>query len=112
MKSVDSGNRAETAVTDYLKSLGYKILDRNWKDSRSEIDIIASKDGIIYFVEVKYRSSDSAGEGFDYITMDKQRRMHRAAESWLHENEWTGESVLMAASVSWPSLEIDMRELS
>ena len=54
MKTTAVGQQAESAVAEELKRQGYKILDRNWKTTVCEIDIIAKKSRIIYFVEVKY----------------------------------------------------------
>ena len=51
-----SGGEAETAAATYLASKGYHIVDRNWKTKWCEVDIIARKDAVIYFVEVKHRA--------------------------------------------------------
>lgn len=65
-----------------------------------EIDIIAHKDAIMYFVEVKYRSSDFQGGGFDYITNRKLKQMNFAAKVWCQTFNWGGDYRLMAAAVS------------
>lgn len=92
------GNRAEEAVAEQLVRDGYQILDRNWKTSFAEIDIVAQKGGALYFVEVKYRKTLSAGDGFDYITVQKLRHMRRAAEAFVVQTGWRGEYLLLAAS--------------
>lgn len=94
------GQVAEDVVTKYLEEKGYKILDNNWKTRFCEIDIIASNDGVVHFVEVKYRGSDSAGQGFDYITPSKIRQMGFAAELWVSKQKYSGEYVLSAAQVN------------
>lgn len=106
----DHGAEGESAVVDYLSACGFKILDRNWKNPRAEIDIIARKDGVVHFVEVKYRASDSQGSGFDYITPSKLRQMGYAAEVWVQANGWDGEHVLSAAQVSGSDLAVDFIE--
>ena len=110
MKHNDDGNRAEEAVADYLVSLGYKIRDRNWKTKQCEVDIVAEKTGCIYFVEVKYRSNESQGSGFDYITSAKQRQMAFAADYWVAQNRWTGEYVLSGAEVSGHNYAVEFIE--
>jgi len=55
---------------------------------------------VIYFVEVKYRSSTAQGGGFEYIADQKMRRMNFAAEVWRQGYNWNGDYRLMAAAVS------------
>lgn len=110
MKHNDDGRIAEDAVSEYLENNGYKIIDNNWKTKWCEIDIIAEKDGIMHFVEVKYRSNPEQGRGFEYITSAKQRQMARAADSWVLINRWDGEQVLSAAEVSGPNFDVELLE--
>lgn len=99
MSNYQSGHDAEKVVADYLKKLGYKIVDINWRTKVCEIDIVADKDGCMYFVEVKSRASLSQGDGFSYITPKKLQSMHRAAEVWVSQQHYSGEYVLAAASI-------------
>lgn len=110
MKHNEDGNRAEDVVSEYLVERGYKIRDRNWKTPQCEVDIIAEKDGCIYFVEVKYRSNPAQGSGFEYITTAKQRQMSFAANYWVAQNRWNGEYVLSGAEVSGPDFEVEFIE--
>ena len=111
MNPTAAGNKAEQAVADELISLGYKILELNWRTKFAEIDIVARKGDAIFFVEVKYRSTNIAGDGFDYITPVKLRHMQRAAEAWVHSNNWKDEYSLLAAAVSGDLSSIDIREI-
>lgn len=104
------GAKAEKTVAEFLKNDGYKILGTNWKTKWCEIDIIAEKDNCIYFVEVKYRRTDSAGSGFDYIHSQKLRKMELAAKSWVELNNWKEEYVLSAAEVSGLKFDIEFIE--
>lgn len=104
------GAEAEEAVVKYLQKSGYKIIDHNWKTKWCEIDIIAEKNKVAHFVEVKYRSNSSQGSGFDYITSKKLTQMSRAADSWVTINKWDGEYVLSAAEVSGHDYKIDFIE--
>ena len=54
------GKKGEDAAVKYLLEKGYKILDRNYRSKRNEIDIVASYRGIIVFVEVKSTATTSA----------------------------------------------------
>lgn len=106
MNTTDTGRKAEKAASTYLEMRGYKVLERNWRRPRCEIDIIAQKDGVVYFIEVKYRRSDDQGGGLDAITGSKLRQMRYAAETWVEETEWQGSSQLGAIEISDPNYTV------
>jgi putative endonuclease len=111
VSSVTVGSEAEEAAANYLKLNGFQIIDLNWRNRISEIDIIAKKGDSIYFVEVKYRRTNKAGDGFDYITHQKLRHMQRAAEAWVLTHQWQGEYQLVAAAVGADYKTIEIREI-
>lgn len=76
------GRTAESAAARYLAERGFAIVAANWRTRWCEIDIVAIKNNITYFVESKYRASSMWGSGLDYITSAKLRRMHLAAQFW------------------------------
>jgi uncharacterized protein (TIGR00252 family) len=100
MKTTFIGQNAEARVAKLLEKTGCKILAQNWRTRVCEIDIVASKNKIVYFVEVKYRSSEKQGSGFDYITKKKISQMHFAAEIWVQQNNWEGDYRIAAAEIS------------
>ncbi len=77
------GKWAEDVAAGYLKSNGYKILDRNFRTRFGEIDIIAFKQGTLIFVEVKY------GEGGRFrVDRRKMNRIKMAANFYLKDFEY------------------------
>jgi uncharacterized protein (TIGR00252 family) len=100
MRTTFIGQEAESRVAEFLNNEGYKIIGRNWRTKVCEIDIVAKKDNIIYFIEVKYRSSEKQGGGLDYITSKKLRQVHFAAQIWNQQHGWEDDYQLLAASVS------------
>ena len=84
---VTMAEAAEVFASEYLISEGYEIIERNWKTKWCEIDIVALKDGVIHFVEVKYRKTDRSGDGLAAITATKHRQMTFAARMWLHAHQ-------------------------
>jgi putative endonuclease len=100
MTSTETGRRAEKAAKTYLEMRGYEIIEQNWRRPRCEIDIIARKDGIIHFVEVKYRFNDDQGGGLESITSGKLQQMRRGAWVWVDEYKWKGEYVLSAVELA------------
>lgn len=106
MQTTMIGRRAEEVAAEYLERRGYAIIGRNWRQRDCEIDVIAQKDGCVHFVEVKYRSSDIAGSGLEYIDSKKLLRMSYAAQRWTHANRWRGPYVLSAVEVSDALFEV------
>jgi len=87
-------------VADELRARKHKVLSMNWRTKWCEIDIVSTKKKVVYFTEVKYRSSEKWGDGLDYITTKKLNQMKFAAEMWLNENKWEGEAQMVVASVN------------
>lgn len=106
MSSTEIGRKAEIAASAYLELRGFKILERNFRRPRCEIDIIAQKDNIVQFVEVKYRRNDDQGSGFDAVTSTKLRQMARGAHIWVDETKYHGEYILSAVEVAGPDFVI------
>lgn len=100
MNTTYIGQKAEIAAAGYLEMRGYEILERNFRRPRCEIDIIARKDSVIYFVEVKYRVNDDQGGGLEAITATKLRQMQFAAELWIQEEKWAGQYQLAAIELT------------
>ena len=83
--SREKGNVAESRASEALTSAGYKVVERNYNTRVGEIDIIATKDGFICFVEVKYRNPRGFGTAIDAITRTKMRKILMTAKNYLHE---------------------------
>lgn len=76
------GEYGESIAQSTLIEQGYEILEMNWRHRRAEIDIIAKKDGIVIFVEVKTRSQDYLGKPESFITSRKRAMMADAASAY------------------------------
>lgn len=100
MTTFDTGRRAEAVVAQFLEQKGCEIVDQNWRTRWCEIDIVAHRDDVIYFCEVKYRRTTHQGAGLDYVTPRKLEQMHFAAECWVQQHGWQGEYQLCAIEVS------------
>jgi putative endonuclease len=79
------GNTGEDLAAEYLTKTGYKILFRNWKWGRNEIDIIATKDDIIAFVEVKTRTREFLAGLPAAVPGSKQRSIIYAADGYVQK---------------------------
>jgi len=99
MTNYQAGHDAEKAAAEYLEQQGFRVHELNWKTRYCEIDIVAEKDKIIYFVEVKSRASLSQGSGLDYITAKKLRQMSYAADMWVANHDWAGDYQLAVVAI-------------
>ncbi|HSX17616.1 MAG TPA: YraN family protein [Patescibacteria group bacterium] len=106
MTSVATGQRAEGVAARFLEYKGCRIVCRNWRTRMCEIDIVAERNGTLYFCEVKYRASARQGTGLDYITAKKLQQMQFAARSWVHAHAYAGDYRLCAIEVSGPRFQI------
>ena len=87
-QKIELGRAGEDLISDYLTKKGYLIIDRNWRIKSGEIDLIASTpEGVIVFIEVKTRSSESFGHPLEAINSEKQSRLMRLALAWLLANK-------------------------
>ena len=100
MKTTQQGMAAEQAVADLLNQQSFELIDRNYKTKVCEIDLIMQNNRVIYFIEVKYRANSFQGDGFEYITGQKLKKMAFGAEVWKKQYGWSGDYRLMAAAVS------------
>lgn len=83
---IDFGKLGEQLAEEFLVKSGYTILHRNWRYSRYEIDIVALKNGLPHFVEVKTRSSNQFGEPEESVSKKKIRFLLQAADEFLFRN--------------------------
>jgi putative endonuclease len=78
-KSKELGNEGEERACGYLKSLGYKILERNLRLFCGEIDILAQDKKTIVLVEVKTVSGYGFGQAVDLVRQKKQEKLRTLA---------------------------------
>lgn len=86
------GAAGERIVAEQLKARGYDILAVNWRCRVGEIDVIASKDGTIAFVEVRSRSVKTLGvfgAPLESVTPKKRYKVRRVAEAYLQQTATT-----------------------
>jgi putative endonuclease len=80
---VNVGRYGEQIAAQYLIERGYKILERNLRLLRTEIDLIVEKDSTIVFVEVKTRRNEYFGLGLEAVDARKQKKVSQAAAIYL-----------------------------
>jgi putative endonuclease len=86
------GRWGEDTAAEYLEANGYAILARNVHSAHGEIDVVASKGGLLVFVEVKTRRSHNFAYPEESVTRRKQIFMLSAAEDYLQAHPDCGDS--------------------
>ena len=82
---IRTGKRGEEIAVAYLKSKGYRIIERNYKCLFGEIDIVAKEGNTVVFVEVKSRKSEDFGDPQAAVGWEKKRKISRIALKYLEE---------------------------
>lgn len=97
------GLRGEQAAARYLKRLGYKIVARGNRLKPGEIDLVAVDRQTVVFIEVKTRESADAGHPSEAVDAAKQRRLTRAAVTFLkHHRLMECPARFDVVAVTWP----------
>ena len=83
------GKAGEQMAAEWLEQRGFHLIFRNWKYARYEVDIIAGKEGILHFIEVKSRHGDLFGKPEDWVGRKKGNHLLLAGEAFqLKYPEW------------------------
>ncbi len=80
-----TGILGETLAVEYFFNQGYKILHRNWRHAHWEVDIIAEKEPVLHFIEVKTRRTKRFGLPEDNVNKKKMQNLVSAAEAFLYQ---------------------------
>ncbi|WBV51236.1 YraN family protein [Chryseobacterium gambrini] len=81
----DFGKKAEELAAEYLQKNGYKILVRNFRYQKAELDLVAEKDSLIVVVEVKARSTDVFNLPQEAVNKRKIKLIVSAANYFMEE---------------------------
>lgn len=87
MKKNSNGVKGELSSREFLKENGYKIIANNERSRYGEIDIIASDEKYIVFVEVKTRFEDSVYTPREAVDFRKQQKLIKTAEMYLSAHQ-------------------------
>ena len=82
------GALAEKIACRFLRNRGHRILEKNYRVGRYEIDIIAEKEGMISFIEVKMEKKNAFKQTDLKVTKDKRKRIIYSAKHFLHASQF------------------------
>ena len=99
------GNKGEDYAVSFLFANGYDVLQKSFRFGRGEIDIIARKDDVLIFIEVKTRKNADFGYPETFVSESQQERRHRAAEEYVIQKEWHGHIRFDIIAILWDGTE-------
>lgn len=88
LERIAFGRAVEERAAGWYLGHGYEVVDRNWRCSEGEVDLVAvrRRDRLVVFCEVKARRSGRFGSAAAAVGRDKQARLRRLAARWLAEH--------------------------
>ena len=99
---ISLGDRGEMAGWDYLRRSGYRLLEKNFRSRRGEIDVIAEKNGRICFIEIKTRTGEGFGLPEEAVDLRKQRKLVDLAAWYLREKKISGRGISFGVlAIGW-----------
>ncbi len=98
------GNIAEERASAYLEELGFCIVERNFYSRFGEIDIIASKEDVLHFIEVK--SGEDYEQAIQNITRSKLSKLIKTLQVYLKKNASDADFMMDAVVVTPDSIEL------
>jgi putative endonuclease len=87
---IETGSIGENLAAAFLVDQGFRIVARNYRWRRGEIDLIAQREDWLIFVEVKTRSSNAYGEPESFVHDFQRRLIYDAAEEYIFSTDWQG----------------------
>lgn len=98
-QNYNKGKRGEDIAESFLIKNGFRIIEKNWNTRFGEIDIIASKNKTIHFIEVKLKVGDRFGTPEEMINKRKIWQVVQTSESYLLKNK--------KLSALFPNVQLD-----
>ncbi len=86
LRNSSLGRFGEDRAVEWLEDHGFRVLERNWRCARGEVDIVAWQSCTLVFIEVKTRAGNSTGHPFEAITASKVSRLRRLVPAWFEDH--------------------------
>ena len=83
---LNKGEQAERLAEQQVIAAGFDIVARNVHSRFGEIDLIAQKNNLLVFIEVRFRSNSQFGSALESVSVQKQRKVIKAAQYFLANN--------------------------
>lgn len=108
----DLGRWGEATAATFLLQKGYQIIAKNYRSWQAEIDLIAQKNKMLIFVEVKTRSGTGFGMPEEFVNSAKAKLVMRAAENYIFDIDWNFDVRFDIISIlTLPNGDTDIRHI-
>src|SRR3990170_8500079 len=87
---IETGGMGEKLAAEFLMGKGFRVVARNYRFRKAEIDLIVQREDWLIFVEVKTRKSNAYGEPESFVDALQRRLIYDAAEEYIFRNDWQG----------------------
>jgi putative endonuclease len=104
MKTRATGQLGEKLAQDFLTGRGYQIVGTNYRSRDGEVDIIAAKDGVLVFVEVRAKTGLNFGSPEESVTLRKKKKLVLVAQDYVQKHGIEG-----AWRIDFIAVELDGR---
>lgn len=109
------GDMGENIACDFLTGRGFEVIDKNYLRKWGELDIIAKKDKVIHFVEVKTVSHENSGyRPEDNLHPWKLKRLSRAIQTYLLEknieSDWQFDVITVKMDMNTRKARVELLE--
>lgn len=85
----ETGKKGEDLAAGWLQQNGFTLIHRNWRYSHYEVDIIACRNNMLHFIEVKTRRSNRFGHPEESVSDKKIENLMEAADEFMHRHpQW------------------------
>jgi putative endonuclease len=85
----DTGKKGEDMAVTFLQQQCFTILHRNWRYLKYEIDVIAARDAVLHFIEVKTRRSLTFGYPEESVSKRKMYHIFKSADEYMYQHpQW------------------------
>ncbi|MFN8353508.1 MAG: YraN family protein [Spirosomataceae bacterium] len=85
---LEIGQKGEALAAELLVGKGFVIIEKNYRFKKAEIDLIAQKDSLLVFVEVKTRTNVTFGMPEEFVSKHKIQLITMAAEEYTYQHKW------------------------
>lgn len=109
--SQNLGKTGEQEAVKFLEMKGFTIIEINWRFGKLEVDIIAMDKEELVIVEVKSRATDVFGEPEVFVDKKKQKRLIKAANAFIQERDFNGETRFDVISVIEKNSELALKHI-
>jgi putative endonuclease len=87
---IETGSLGENLAAQFLIGKGFRVVARNYRCRRAEIDLIVQRKDWLIFVEVKTRNSNAYGEPESFVDALQRKLIYDAAEEYIYKTGWQG----------------------